>query len=318
VIQSITQLIFVSVFDMTTNFIHSALFVKVLSLEETLEKMTPFLHSYRALEKCEGVDTPLPQPVRTESEEVTVKEECVEKEEIVEKECILAEEPPSISPLPNNIGQNLSQRRSPKLFVSHQEDTLFWAIYIHMYGYGAYLQIGNKYKNAELEEKHKIMMHLKANMPTYKMGVMDHKMTNVDMQEVQSELMTNRKTSLLTLYVLCVYYKIPLTLVKEVREGFVLYHEFCPREQSTDSVNIYYRHGKYGLYMEEGGPVFDKATAFRMESIYKPLRAVSSYKVAELENLFDTIVKPELTAEEVAVKRKKGDVYEAIVQRCLW
>jgi hypothetical protein len=135
------------------------------------------------------------------------------------------------------------------------------------------------------------------------------------MQEIMSDLMTNRKTSLLTVYALCFYYKIPVTLVKDT-----LYYEFTPiGEGVSDECVLYYRHGKYGAYITETDvPIFDKATAFRLETIYKPLRGVSTYKMPELEEIFAKLVKPSLPGADFFKKYKKGEMYDAILQKCVW
>ena len=290
--------------------IHTSFFANVLSLEDTLTKLSPFFYKPLLDNGESNLTFSLIEPIienRVEEKEMELKEEIESKEEIVTK----VEEPKCLPP----------NRHFPKLFFADKEDTLFWAIYIHVYGYGAYLEIGSKYKNVEIAEKQKIMTHLKANAAsTYKTGT-PYKLTNIEIQEIMSDLMTNRKTSLLTIYALCVYYKMPILLVKEMgANGHSMYHEFMPNGPDVveDNCIIYYRYGKYGIYLTEDAPHFYKEDHFRLETIYKPLRAVSSYKLPELEGIFDTVVKPTLSETELCQKRKKGDIYQAIIEKCVW
>jgi hypothetical protein len=294
--------------------IHSALFVKMGGFDELMADMSEFM--YR----------PLPiLPVSADSTEkmasiLPVSE--TEPPEVKNTFIPIVSAPPEVKmtpytkesiPIPTPKVKPSPPPPSPKLFFSNKEDTLFWAIYIQVYGYAAYLEIGVKYKNVEMEEKRKIMVHLKANTNTYKTGT-THKLTGVEIQEIMSDLMTCRKTNLLSVYALSIYYNLSICLVKDL-----LYHEFLVHS-ATESVVIYYTHGRYGLYLTENAPVFDKNACFRLDGIYKPLRGVGSYKVADLETIFEKVVRPTLSNEDMTAfkKMKKGDLYDAILQKCLW
>jgi hypothetical protein len=269
--------------------LNTLLFTKLATLEDTLISLKPFMYEPIIYE---SLSTP---PIVAITEEAPIENKRISIE---------------ASTIPKPFAQ-----RPAKLFISDKEDTLFWGIYIQAHGFNAYQIIGQKYKNEEIAEKQKIMIHLKANAMHYKTAS-SRKLTNVDIQEIMSELMTNRKTSLLTVYVLAIYYKMPITLVKDS-----IYLEYGLNERAEEKECIlYFRHGRYGLYLDTIEPsAFCKTTAFKLEGPNKPLRGVSTYKMAELQEIFEKVVpKNDISGNSLNKKMKKGDIYNAIIERCIW
>ena len=74
----------------------------------------------------------------------------------------LNEPMPTIIPTPSAPGK-LAHFSSTHFIVPDKMDTLFWCMYISNYGEQQYLAIGNKYGNAEIAEKQKIVEFLKSN-----------------------------------------------------------------------------------------------------------------------------------------------------------
>ena len=77
------------------------------------------------------------------------------------------------------------------LITPRQPDTLFWCLYIIRHGYNDYLQIDRNYGVKELEEKQHILEFVKENKVNMKNT--NYKITNVAIQEIMSELMTQQK-----------------------------------------------------------------------------------------------------------------------------
>ena len=100
--------------------------------------------------------------------------------------------------------------KKSELFMPKVNDRLFCCIYILSIGIGEFHMLGNRYKNAELTEKQKIMDYIQKEKTNIKTSAVQNgvKMTNVKLQNVASELMTDRKTTWYTFWVLCFYYKI--------------------------------------------------------------------------------------------------------------
>lgn len=203
---------------------------------------------------------------------------------------------------------------APALASPNQQDTLFWCIYIAIHGYGEYSQISRNYGVKELEIKKQIAEHVTKN--PYKMKHTNHKITKIMVQEILSELLTSQKdTSLLCLHSLCVYYNIHLLLVDSSQK---LALEFLSDKSVECPTYVLYKdtYGKYKINTESLTP--EEASEFKskmicLEHYDKPLRPISSYKCAELEEI----------AKKVGIlnetkKYKKNDLYEEIVAACTW
>ena len=104
-----------------------------------------------------------------------------------------------------------------ELFMPRVNDKLFCCIYILSIGLGEFQMLGSRYKNAELREKQAIMNFIHTNKTNIKTTAKQNgvKMTNVKMQNVESELMTDTKTTWNVFWVLCFYYKINAIIIQK-------------------------------------------------------------------------------------------------------
>jgi hypothetical protein len=195
-----------------------------------------------------------------------------------------------------------------------QQDTLFWCIYIANHGYAEYLQITRNYGVKELEIKKQVADHIQKN-PT-KMKQVNTKITKIMIQEILSELLTSQKeTSLLCLYGLVVFYTMNVILV-DPTERFML--EFIS-DTSVESPTFVLYKDTYGKYKINTQPLtLDQISELRtkmtcLENYTKPLKAVSQYKLSELEDL----------AKKIGIynetkKYKKNGLYEELAAACMW
>jgi len=195
-----------------------------------------------------------------------------------------------------------------------QQDTLFWCIYIANHGYAEYLQITRNYGVKELEIKKQVADHIQKN-PT-KMKQVNTKITKIMIQEILSELLTSQKeTSLLCLYGLVVFYTMNVILV-DPTERFML--EFISDTSTESSTFVLYKD-TYGKYKINTQPLtLDQISELRtkmtcLENYMKPLKAVSQYKLSELEDL----------AKKIGIynetkKYKKNGLYEELAAACMW
>lgn len=206
-----------------------------------------------------------------------------------------------------------SQRKD---FVSpKQQDTLFWCVYIAVHGYDEYMQISRNYGVKELEIKKKIADDIIAS--PYKMKHTNYKITKIMVQEILSELLTSQKsTSMLCLYSMAVHYNIRILIVDSSQK---LLLEFLPDTSNTDvKTFVLYKdsYGKYKLDLQELST--DKVNELKtkmicLENFTKPFKAISNYKLNELEEI----------AKKVGVydetkKYKKNELYEEITHKCNW
>jgi len=199
-----------------------------------------------------------------------------------------------------------------QFIIPDKMDTLFWCLYISYYGEDKYLAIGNKYGNAEIAERQKIMEFLKSNKNALKN--LNRKITIGATQEIMSDLMTNMKTSLLSLVAFSVYYKKNILLLNTCNKTFLKYTYDVLEEPRKWIVIKYMENKKYGFFSEE----MDDITTIIADYIYieypdKPMKGISTYKIGELATIASKI--PELAKEP---KLSKQELYGRIWQCLLW
>jgi hypothetical protein len=197
-------------------------------------------------------------------------------------------------------------------FCPRKEDSLFWSIFIAKYGYKEFLVIGNKYHNRELEEKQKIVDFMKKILTSKndkKIFLQNNKITNVFVQEVMSDLLTNKKTTLKTATIICIYYNIHLFLVNEQKKTFI--------EFNIDGENAIIYIDDKNAYNVDLNVSADKRTKFTTDYILieygdKPLKSVSSYKTADLEII---ATKLDINIYSDVKKWKKSELYDLITKK---
>jgi hypothetical protein len=222
--------------------------------------------------------------------------------------------------------EELSQEshiKKEELYQPKQQDTLFWCLYIMNYGYNDYLQIDHNYGVKELEEKQNISKFMKENVVRIKNT--NYKLTNVAIQEVLSELLTSQKeTSLLCLIVMIVYYNINILIINENTKCML---EFWCNKDRIPSINnsneegdaltyVLYKtdNGKYKLQYENIGSfqINDlKEKYVVLESYNKYIKAISNYKVEELEDMAK-----KFGVFDETKKYKKAELYELVGNSC--
>ena len=209
-----------------------------------------------------------------------------------------------LSPLP--VASPLPAAPPKKWFDPTQRDTLFWCVFTAVFGVSDYILIGTKYANREWEEKQSAILAFQKSSSALRST--NHKITLGKVQEIMSEYMTNQSSiTLLGLVGLSVHYKIQIYLVDSVKKTHLVYTP----ENYTQTCYIY-RHeilkNKYRLALEE----VSLNDSFGLESFTRPLRAVSTYKMGELEELaarfgFDT-----------SEKLKKDVIYRKLSEYAVW
>ena len=216
-----------------------------------------------------------------------------------------------------------SHIKKEELYQPKQQDTLFWSLYIINYGYNDYLQIDHNYGVKELEEKQKISKFMKENVVRIKNT--NYKLTNVAIQEVLSELLTSQKeTSLLCLIVMIVYYNINILIINENTKCMLEFWCNKDRIPSTNSSSeesdaltyVLYKtdNGKYKLQYENIGSfqINDlKEKYVVLESYNKYIKAISNYKVEELED-----IAKKFGVFDETKKYKKAELYELVGNNC--
>jgi hypothetical protein len=202
-----------------------------------------------------------------------------------------------------------------ELIIPKQSDTLFWCLFIIHFGYGEYQEVDRNYGVKELEVKKKIGEFITAN--SHKMKNTSVKITKAGVQEILSELLTSQKdTSMNCLMALLVYYNINLIMVNSTRLLMLEFHSDKDAEDRPTYVLYKDTYNKYSvkinaLSRDEIQEMKDKMIC--LESYLKPMKAASNYKIEDLENLAK-----KMGIYEEGKKYKKMDLYNEIVEACIW
>jgi hypothetical protein len=255
----------------------------------TIENFEPIMLTEKY--KIENETKYIPMHVGKQLDE---KEENVEKDEKDEKE---------------------EKDKTRKLQIDYiepkQHDSLFWCLYIIAHGYNDYMQIGHNYGVKELEEKQKVFQYVKTNTSAIKNT--NYKITNVAIQEMLSEFMTvQKRTSYLCLIAMVVYYNINIFIVDESKKTLL---EFLATKDTTNCLTyvLYITpHGKYKLQSENictSKMMELRDTNIVVDSYLKPLKAISNYKVDDIEAMLKKIGKYEENK-----KYKKQDLYDKLLE----
>ena len=205
--------------------------------------------------------------------------------------------------------EEVEKERAKEFIEPKQHDSLFWCLYIIVHGYAEYKQVGHNYGVKELEEKQKYIAYLKENKLAVKNT--NYKVTNVAIQEMQSEFMTvQKKTSFLCLIAMSVYYNINIFIIDEAKSTML---EFLSNKDIVDTKSYVLYTTKFGKY-KCGIENLSTSTImeFRekyivLDSYLRPLKAASNYKVDELEAILKKLGKYDENK-----KYKKQELYDRI------
>jgi len=196
-----------------------------------------------------------------------------------------------------------------------QADSLFWCLYIAMFGYNDYLQIGRNYGVKELEIKKSVGDFIKANPSKLKQT--NTKITKIAIQEILSELLTSPKdTSMLCLVAISVFFNINIILIDPTKR---FYLEYISCKDSELQTFLLYKdnYGKYKISTEPlsvDNIIVWKESMICLENYLKPMKPISAYKVEELI-LLSTKIGICLQPDK---KYKKAELYEQISNMISW
>lgn len=218
--------------------------------------------------------------------------------------------------------KEIKEKRKDEFYYTKKEDSLFWSIFIAHHGMKEYEYIGKKYANRELEEKQKIMEYIKKNPSFIKQ--MNFKVTNVLLQEILSDLLMNKKTSLATFLAFVSYYKKRVFIVRKntylmynfENSGFQYYSPEKDCCEAMGFVILQYNPDtqSYGIDQEINqdkiGNIIN--TKLCIDHFLKPLKGVSNYKVCELETMAGKL------NLQYNPNFKKNDLYKMIYDETLW
>jgi hypothetical protein len=231
--------------------------------------------------------------------------------DVPEKPEIFQDVSPRPSRSPPTIVTNLENKRRPAStqYFPRKPDTLFWCVYIALHGMKEYNQIGLHYGNVEIEEKQK-MMELMRKTPNIIKNA-NKKITKVSSHEIMSDFMTNKRTTVDMLMIFAVYNNMRIILVNvDNKNQPDKSYTILGSQIYTQTIVIYKKNNYYGLEMEYQEQKMEEilTNLFCMEQIDRPLKAITNYKIDELE-----AIAYKLNVDYTTSKLKKQELYNAIL-----
>ena len=206
------------------------------------------------------------------------------------------------------------------IFHPQKENSLFWCIFIHVYGHDEFHLIGSRYQNKELEEKHKMIQFIKENPQRIK-GC-NHKVTNIMIQDLMAGLLTHRNSLLHDCIVYAMFYNKTIYVVKN--SMFICYrNKECDNtiDQTDNTIIIYCKNSnnsknskktdEYGIEMDVTVEKIQDIIANHIQifNTERPLKSMSEYKMPDLERMATIVGIP---------MGKKKDTYDSITEKCNW
>lgn len=218
------------------------------------------------------------------------------------------------SPQPTVVfGNNMGLKSSS---IIDKEDTIFWCIYIHIYGRNDFLQIGSKYKNRILEEKIKIINKIKNNPKNFK-NKCNYKISNNLIQEILSDLYVfknkNIMSILTTVMAYTYYYNVNIQIYNNDNNTYIDFNNINEQEEllENNSIKLYYYKNEFGIVLDDCDYFEKNKEKYYKINFIKPLNGISTYKMSELE----------IIAKKLKIynhKLKKNELYNLILQNCIW
>ena len=221
-------------------------------------------------------------------------------------------------PIPPTPKPQTKNTKAKSTIYPKQPDSLFWCIYIARHGYQSYTEIGHRYGNTEIEEKQQIVEMMRAS-PS-KIKECSKRITKAQYQEFMSDFMTNKKltTEMLTVFAIYCNMRIWIVNLGNLEEPESWYMDICSNDTLHLQPTIIYRKNRtqYSIEVAEGDQLSDltskiKTQLFKFDNYDTPLKAISNYKISDLEDIADRL------GIALEGKYKKQDVYDKIIQKLI-
>ena len=205
------------------------------------------------------------------------------------------------------IEVNITKKKTDYFYPSLDcKDTLFWCWISHHYGFQEYELNKNDLYNYEINKKFEYVTYIRSN----KLLLKSLKLNRTKLEE---NLLDDNGMNLGLFTFICLVHKYNVIYTDNY-----MYYEYID-DFNTEYIMINKRNNKYGLYTKEKVTKENlesfKKNKWIVESITKPLRAVGSYKVAEIKEICNI-----MNIETMKTEKKsytKNELYEKIKQHIM-
>jgi hypothetical protein len=207
-----------------------------------------------------------------------------------------------------NIKKTNINTTKQKVFIPNQHDSLFWCFYIIKNGDVKYETLNNKNTLIAKQMKIDFVDLIRKNKDIVKMNKFD------TISNIESNLANDNNLNVKTFLTLCAIENINVIFLKKNTyyemlmndsNKFYIVHEI----QSQSKYNNKYG---YELSTEESLNTI-KISFFKLDSIDKPIKAISAYKLDELTDICNKLVINIYNNVTNKLKSKK-ELYESIIQ----
>ena len=203
-----------------------------------------------------------------------------------------------------NDNENKSKDLKPKntIFVPREKDSLFWCFYIMKYGDAKYEVLDNK--NILTEKKHKIeyvekIRKEKQIVKTYKFATLTH---------IENNLANENHLDIKTFLTLCAIENLNVLFVKNKT-----YYELLMNDTNELYIVYLLQNNKYGYELNPINAQQIKTTLYKLDSIDKPIKSMSGYKLLELVEICNKLA-IDIVNKETNKNKCKKELYETIIQ----
>ncbi len=194
-------------------------------------------------------------------------------------------------------------------FIPREQDTLFWCYYIIKYSDIQYEMLQNRNFLTTKQLKIDLVSKIREN----KQIVKNYKFDTIS--NIENNLANDDNINIKTFMTLCAidninivfitknsYYELltsdstPFYIIREIKHNKLKYNKQYSYEISNENL------------LNE---IYDKF--YKVESIDKPIKSLSSYKVSDLLNIANKLA-IEIIHKETGKKKSKNELYESIIQ----
>lgn len=215
---------------------------------------------------------------------------------------------PKSKPLAKPIAPKKSPIMKPNdtFFVPRLTDSLFWCYYVGLHSKYAFDIIGNKHFSKEKDEKFAYVSRVRSSKDVLKANKIK------PLTDVENSLANQPTIDRKTVIALAIIDKQNLLLIDGKK---------CYETLNNDSDDFIVIHKKDGNYVLETGVTKEAVTKYRttyytITTFDNGLKAMSGYKVEELETMCDKlgVNLEKVKSERDKKKLLKKDLYELVVQ----
>ena len=205
-----------------------------------------------------------------------------------------------------NVKQTNTTRQ--QLFIPNQQDSLFWCFYIIKNGDLNYETLNNKNSLIAKQMKIDLVDLIRKNKDIVKMYKFD------TISNLESNLANDNNLNVKTFLTLCAIENINIIFLRKNT-----YYEMMMNDSNT----IYTVHeiqsqskynNKYGYEMGTNESITNiRKSFFKLDSIDKPIKAISAYKLNELTDICNKLV-INIYNNVTSKQKSKKELYESIIQ----